>query len=76
MNEQDRICNRWKKVVECLDDKAQDEKCIESLQKQTMGIIQFSKQILSYWPSKLACVKSSSCLISFAAMRNAMTKAW
>ena len=37
-----------KKVVECLDDKAQDEKCIESLQKQTMGIIQFSKQILSY----------------------------
>ena len=36
-----------KKVVKCVGDKASDEKCVESLRKQTMCVISIHK-ILSY----------------------------
>ena len=38
MNEKNRIHIPLKKVVKCAGDKAQDKKCIKSLQKQTMKV--------------------------------------
>ena len=44
MNEKKhRIYISLRKVIKCVDDKAWDEKCVGSLQKQTMGVI-FSLQ--------------------------------
>lgn len=48
------------------------KKCVESLQRQTIG------KIFSYWlfPTKRStCCKSSSCQFSFLAVRNAIKKA-
>ena len=61
------------------------EKCVEPLQKKTMGVTFFSQnQLLTFSLStkdtflctrpKSACGKSSSCRFSFSAARNAITQ--
>ena len=51
MNENKRIDNPQIKIVKCVGAKAQDEKCIKTLQKQTMGVIfnMQNSQVLN-WP--------------------------
>ena len=39
MNENKRVDNPQIKIVKCVGAKAQDKKCIETLQKQTIGVI-------------------------------------
>ena len=75
-----------KKVVQRVGDKAQAEKSVEPLQKQTMGVAFFSqnsqlltfslptKEIFSCTRPKSACGKSSSCRFSFSATRNTITQ--
>ena len=62
------------------------KKCVEPLQKQTMGVAFFSqnsqlltfslptKEIFSCTRPKSACGKSSSCRFSFSATRNTITQ--
>ena len=38
MDEKNKVHNLRNRVVKCVGKKAQDGKCVESLQKQTMGI--------------------------------------
>ena len=38
MDEKNKVHNPRNRVVKCVGKKAQDGKCVESLQKQTMGI--------------------------------------
>ena len=51
MNENKRIDNPQIKIVKCVGAKVQDEKCIKTLQKQTMGVIfnMQNSQVLN-WP--------------------------
>ena len=39
MNENKRIANPWIKIVKSIGTEAQDEKCVETIQNQTMGAI-------------------------------------
>ena len=39
MNENKRIASPWIKIVKSVGDKALDEKCIETIQSQTMCVI-------------------------------------
>ena len=39
MNENKRVDNPQIKIVKCVGAKAQDKKCIETLQKQKIGVI-------------------------------------
>ena len=39
MNENKRIANPWIKIVKSIGTEAQGEKCVETLQNQTMGAI-------------------------------------
>ena len=39
MNENKTIANPWIKIVKSIGTEAQDEKCVETIQNQTMGAI-------------------------------------
>ena len=39
MNENKRIASPWIKIVKSIGTEAQDEKCVETIQNQTMGVI-------------------------------------
>ena len=51
MNENKRIDNPLIKIVKCVGAKAQDEKCVETIQKQTIGVIfNIQNSQLMTWP--------------------------
>ena len=86
MNETKRIDNPRIKIVKCVG-ALKMKTCVESLQKQTVGLIFNIKKLsvfelaltdrinLSGTRPKSACSKYSSCQFSFSATRNAITKA-
>ena len=88
MNEKNRIHNPRKKVIRCIGNKVQDEKkCVESLQKQTVGvtfnlqnsqIVTFSSAIERIFlgtQTKSFCDKSFNFWFSFSAARYVIVKA-
>ena len=88
MNENKGIDNSWIKIIKCIGAKAQDEKMHWNTTKTNNGLtfnFQNSQLLIDLvftdrrnlsgtWPES-ACGKSSSCLFSFSAVRNAITKA-
>ena len=86
MNENKRIASPWIKIVKSVGAKALDEKCVETIQNQIMGVIfniQNSQAVIWFLPTeksfrymgKSACGKSFNCRFSSLATRNAISKA-